>query len=1017
MLYTEKNKHRLDAETFKNPPQSYKGAPFWAWNTKLSKELLQHQIDVFKKMGFGGFFMHTRVGLEEEYLGTEFMEYIRFCVEYAKEQNMYAWLYDEDRYPSGSAGGFVTRNKEYRARSLKLTKEKYEYVEKEEAISKGLAYLVACYDIKLDFYGKLVEYKIIDAEDDAENEKYYAISVASEESGWFNNQTYADLLNPDAVDAFLRITHESYKKAVGTEFTKAIPGIFTDEPQLMPKRMSKSEISTPWTKDIEERFYNKYEINIADVLPQMFFDGKNRQYCYILHRFLNELFYETFSKKVGEWCKENELMFTGHMMAEQTMGSQTQMIGEAMSHYKYFGVPGIDMLMERYEYLTLKQAQSVVHQSGSEGLMSELYGVTDWDYDFRGYKEQGDWQAAMGVTLRVPHLAHAGMKGEAKRDFPASINYQSPWHKEFGYIENHFARLNLALTRGKPIVRIGIIHPIESYWHEMVCGNELRREYMDEKLENLVKWLLFENLDFDFISENLICEQNTAVHKEGLTVDEMEYSVILVPDCIELRKTTRDILEKFHSAGGSVIFAGNPPQYEDGSYNPLDVSCISFDKISIVEALEPWREINISYSDGSKNERMIYNYRSDNDCKWLFVCYGAKVDNSKTIRPKPTYEEMVIRVKGCYKPYEYNTLTGEISEAEYTISDGFTYIQKGFYSHDSLLLKLVETTENEYVIPKNNRVLINEFPLTGTFSYKIDEENALLLDRGKFALNSEEYSEAEEELLRADNICKRRMSYPESGMKQPQPWVSDNAEPCDTIKVKFGVFSECDVENAILALEEANRSIVKLNDETVISQPEGYYVDKTIGKVRIGKINKGYNKIEVLSPFGRRTNLEWMYLLGDFGVKVCGSEKIITQKPQKLGFSTVTNQGLPFYTGNISYIAEIETEDGELEITVPKYRGALVRVYLDGVDCGIIAFEPYTQSLGNISAGKHTIELKLYGNRYNGFGSLHNTDDTNHWAGPDRWRTTLNKWGYGYSLRDMGILSEPVIKIYKNSEG
>ena len=87
------------------------------------------------------------------------------------------------------------------------------------------------------------------------------------------------------------------------------------------------------------------------------------------------------------------------------------------------------------------------------------------------------------------------------------------------------------------------------------------------------------------------------------------------------------------------------------------------------------------------------------------------------------------------------------------------------------------------------------------------------------------------------------------------------------------------------------------------------------------------------------------------------------------------------------------------------------------MDCGIIAFEPYTQSLGKISAGKHTIELKLYGNRYNGFGSLHNTDDTNHWAGPDRWRTTLNKWGYGYSLRDMGILSEPVIKIYKNSEG
>ena len=29
-----------------------------------------------------------------------------------------------------------------------------------------------------------------------------------------------------------------------------------------------------------------------------------------------------------------------------------------------------------------------------EGVLSELYGVTSWDCDFRIYKHQGDWQAA-----------------------------------------------------------------------------------------------------------------------------------------------------------------------------------------------------------------------------------------------------------------------------------------------------------------------------------------------------------------------------------------------------------------------------------------------------------------------------------------------------------------------------------------------------------------------------------------------------------------------------------------------
>jgi hypothetical protein len=62
-------------------------------------------------------------------------------------------------------------------------------------------------------------------------------------------------------------------------------------------------------------------------------------------------------------------------------------------------------------------------------MLSELYGVTNWDYDFRGHKSQGDWQACLGVTVRVPHLAWQTMKGEGKRDYPASIFYQSPRYK------------------------------------------------------------------------------------------------------------------------------------------------------------------------------------------------------------------------------------------------------------------------------------------------------------------------------------------------------------------------------------------------------------------------------------------------------------------------------------------------------------------------------------------------------------------------------------------------------------
>ena len=125
--------------------------------------------------------------------------------------------------------------------------------------------------------------------------------------------------------------------------------------------------------------------------------------------------------------------------------------------------------------------------------MSEIYGVTNWDFDFRSHKLAGDWQAALGVTTRVHHLNWVSMEGEAKRDYPAPIGYQSTWYKEYPMIEDHFSRLNTALTRGKPHVRVAVIHPVESYWLHWGPKEQtqLIRDELDEKFRNLADWLLF----------------------------------------------------------------------------------------------------------------------------------------------------------------------------------------------------------------------------------------------------------------------------------------------------------------------------------------------------------------------------------------------------------------------------------------------------------------------------------------------------------------------------------------------
>ena len=121
MLLPKNSEPTLSPELFRSPTCEYRSAPFWAWNCRLEREELLRQADILHEMGFGGYHMHVRSGLATEYLGDEFMNLISDCVNKAKNNKMLAWLYDEDRWPSGFAGGLVTKDEKYRMRYLLFT--------------------------------------------------------------------------------------------------------------------------------------------------------------------------------------------------------------------------------------------------------------------------------------------------------------------------------------------------------------------------------------------------------------------------------------------------------------------------------------------------------------------------------------------------------------------------------------------------------------------------------------------------------------------------------------------------------------------------------------------------------------------------------------------------------------------------------------------------------------------------------------------------------------------------------
>ena len=450
------NKEKI-IQLFEKPGVEYRGKPFWSWNGELEKDELIRQVAIMKEMGFGGYFMHSRAGLITEYLGDEWFDLINAVADAGTEMGMESWLYDEDRWPSGSAGGKVTVDPQYRMKQITMyCQDKATFAETGVLPGDSEDEIVAIFAINKD--GKAIyEYE------QCEDEKALSEAIKNEwcnkvlvfridlrkPSSVYNGTTYIDTMSRKAVDKFIELTHAEYKNRCGERIGTTIKGIFTDEPHrghTLDNYREKDGIETcsvAYTDDLFEEFIKRYGYDLKPMLPELFFrkDGKSIHKVKINYVDLaNNLFIERFADPINDWCNENNMIFTGHVLHEDSLTSQTATQGSLMRFYPHMTYPGVDVLSEGNRcYWIVKQLSSAARQAGQKWLLSELYGCTGWQFDFAAHKAVGDWQALLGINFRCHHLSWYTMEGESKRDYPASILHQSKYYKDYDYVEGGVA--------------------------------------------------------------------------------------------------------------------------------------------------------------------------------------------------------------------------------------------------------------------------------------------------------------------------------------------------------------------------------------------------------------------------------------------------------------------------------------------------------------------------------------------------------------------------------------------------
>ena len=980
---------------------------------KLEKEEILRQIDVLEQMGMGGYFCHSRTGLITEYLGDEWFDLINASADKGKEKGMETWLYDEDRWPSGTAGGKVTEKPEYRMHYLRCTViPAAEFVWKEE--------WMAAFSVNLDGLNFTDKHRLAPG-DNIQGNHVLAFSV--EEMGpssFYNGTTYVDTMNKEAIQYFIDLTHEKYAQKCGDRMGDSIKGIFTDEPHrgsVMCGFSVDNDSSlwiTPITPALIPAIKEHYGYDLTDYLPELFLRKDGEKIHPVKWQYmetLQQLFLDAFAKPIGKWCRDHNILLTGHVLHEDTLTTQACMQGSLMRFYEYMDYPGVDLLTEHnYAYWVVKQLASTARQTGKKWMLSELYGCTGWQMNFESHKAVGDWQALLGINLRCQHLSWYSMQGEAKRDYPASILHQSAWYKEYHYVEDYFSRLHVVLAQGAPQCELLVLNPVESTWCHIYPGwskglatSDPDNAHIEKIYADLFHYLCGNRVDFDYGDEEML-SRLYSIEKtpDGavLHVGEASYKTVLAAGMLTIRSSTLNILKEFMAAGGKVVFAGELPGYVDAVKSSaaaeLPTIKVPFEEGAILAQVAPQHLVKVSDAEGRNIPDVYCQVRRDGEETYVVLMNLNRQHGYKGAR--------IEMEGGCYLE-EYHCQDGSISSL-------------GHFDEDILLVEdFVPLTEKVYhLTQKDNgrpiqKVLhtVAKLPAGNTFSYRLTEDNVCVLDWASYRLNDGVMSEPTE-ILKVDQAVRDAVGLAHRGGEMIQPWFAGKQvlEEKGRLTMEFGFEAEVLPEGCCLVMETPEYFTVTLNGNPVTFS-EDWWVDKCMKKAPLsnGLLQKGHNVVTVSCNFRDDINLEALYLIGPFGVNLEGLTRTLTALPESLAIGDISVQGLPFYSAGVEYTLEHlpKLEEGQrLFLKLSKMDAACVKVSANGKE-KMIAWQPYEADITDLlSDGAQQVTVTYVLTRRNTFGPLHLNPPVISGYGPDAFLTTGDRFMWDrYSLLPDGM--------------
>ena len=552
------------AENFRTPPREY-GAiqPFLGWTGPDAAERKARIVQDLDRLAANGFYVFNLApgNGPPKYLSAEHMDQVKFVVQEAARRGMKLWIQDESDYPSGLAGGLI--NSEYpQLRMQAVVADIRASVVAGQTFTMPLppgtlgAYWIKGSDqstgiIPLPESGPL-EW-IAPSEGSDPNQPNWTWTVVFVRHIYRSSPTRAnnrpdgvkpkdarysliDYLDPEATRAFMTLTHETYKKAIGAEFGRTVLGFFGDETDYNGV--------IPWTPRLLGQFRNEKGYDLRPYLPFFFMGrltGDAQRAWADYYDVWSGMFRDNFFKVEADWAVRNNMEDLRHVGALTVPLYLVKDEGDFFRDMRYAQVPGVDNINRIGPGMSanfVKLASSAAHLFGrpkawdEEGGSSGELGKFTADYNF-----------ARGVASLQIRCAGVGGAGGSR-----ALPLLSPQSSAIAWYVN---RLGYLLSVGRPKAQVAMYRTTNSIW----MGDQKTIDATDR----LAQQLLEHQVDFDFIDEQALTTDGTLEGGGLRNLSGQVYRGIVIPSSTVITRAALDRLRAFATQGGRVIFVGRTP--------------------------------------------------------------------------------------------------------------------------------------------------------------------------------------------------------------------------------------------------------------------------------------------------------------------------------------------------------------------------------------------------------------------------------------------------------------------------